>query len=108
MIENGLLSPKLEIDHGYLLTMYCPGCKMLHSIGIDHPNNRQAKWDWDGNVEAPTFSPSIKVHMGWLDKPGIPYICHSFVKAGQWHFLSDCTHDLANSVVDFVAIPENL
>ena len=106
--EDGLLSPRLDVTFGYLLTMYCPGCKMLHSIGVDHPKNTQAKWGWDGDFVNPTFTPSIAVHMPWLDTANRKYICHSFIRAGKWEFLSDCAHDLAGQTVDMVDIPEDL
>jgi hypothetical protein len=58
-------------------------------------------WTWDGNLEAPTLDPSILQY----ESGNIPR-CHSFVKAGQWQFLSDCTHKLANHTVPMVPLPD--
>lgn len=46
---------------------YCPGCKAAHPFtvevydGYTGRQNRQPEpvWDWDGNLESPTFSPSM-------------------------------------------------
>jgi hypothetical protein len=37
------------------LWVFCPGCESLHSID-------PAIWEWDGDLIAPTISPSILVH----------------------------------------------
>lgn len=73
---------------GELVSFWCPGCDEAHTINAKG-------WAWDGNVEAPTFNPSIKVTGGSV--PG--YCCHSFVEAGRIRFLSDCTHNLAGQTV---------
>jgi hypothetical protein len=70
--------------------LYCPGCQDMHAI-----NNT---WEWDGDEEAPTFSPSI-LSMG----PG--QRCHSFVRAGVWEYLTDCDHELAGQRVPMVELP---
>lgn len=80
-------------------------------------------WTFNGNFDAPTFSPSVLVTSGhyapdrpegkkcWCDynadlvaKGEEPsgfecYRCHSFVVDGQMQFLGDCTHALANQTV---------
>lgn len=53
-------------------------------------------WSFNGDLEKPTIEPSILVR-GVRD--GKDYRCHSFVKDGQWQFLGDCTHELANRTV---------
>lgn len=32
--------------------------------------------------------------------------CHSFIKNGQWQFLSDCAHELAGQTVPMVPLPD--
>lgn len=39
---------------------------------IDHPNQSDAQWEWDGNEDAPTLSPSLHAVGIW----------HGFVKGG--------------------------
>lgn len=33
-------------------------------------------------------------------------MCHSFLKAGVWQFLSDCTHAMAGQSVPAVPVPQ--
>ncbi len=97
------LSSKLRsADGGRLIIFFCPGCRKVHGIAVGQgPGPR---WDWDGNADRPTFSPSILVRAIFPpprepdDPPDV--ICHSFVRAGRIEFLSDCTHALAGQTVD--------
>lgn len=100
---------------GTSLYMWCPGCEDVHAVEVAEPASR---WEWDGNLDAPTISPSIKVTgVQWdadisFHKPrhavatGGQTICHSFVKQGHWEFLSDCTHVLVGQTVPMVAVPD--
>ena len=88
------------------LWMWCPGCDDTHRIVF----GTESGWTWDGNTDAPTISPSIVVHShGRLDDNGnyaeTP-TCHSFVHAGHWQYLSDCTHPLAGQTVPMVPLPD--
>jgi hypothetical protein len=84
--------------HGIHIYVWCPGCDNLHCVEVEGGGG--PVWDWDGNLEAPTFSPSILV-----TGPNFPR-CHSFIKAGQWQFLGDCEHALAGQTVPLPPIPE--
>jgi uncharacterized protein DUF6527 len=75
--------------------LWCPGCQEVHGI--------TDLWQFDGNTEQPTISPSILVQGG---RQGSDHVCHSFVKAGRWEFLGDSTHALAGQTVDVVPFPE--
>jgi hypothetical protein len=90
---------------------WCPGCKEPHGVN--------SRWTFNGDSNAPTFSPSVLVRSGhyapsassadcWCTynaaRPGEPAdfecrVCHSFVTDGRIQFLSDCTHDLAGQTV---------
>jgi hypothetical protein len=86
---------------GYMVE--CPGCKIGHILHVNNP--ARPNWDFDGNFDAPTFSPSLLVH--WPDGPGRPMrVCHSFIRNGEWHFLGDCTHALAGRSVPMVPVEE--
>lgn len=80
---------------GERLYLWCPGCDGLHAVEVTEPAKR---WDWNGNLDAPTISPSILVHGSVR--------CHSFVTSGQWVFLGDCEHALAGQTVPMVALPD--
>lgn len=74
---------------------WCPGCDGVHVVTLSRKDG-SPMWTWDGNVDAPTFSPSILVTGGGHDKSR----CHSFVRGGKIEFLGDCTHALAGKTVD--------
>ena len=74
----------------------CPGCGFPHSVYVNtsvHPC-----WTWNGSLDSPTFSPSIKVTYPWGDPP-VDKVCHSFVTDGKIQFLGNCTHSLAGQTV---------
>jgi hypothetical protein len=74
----------------------CPGCGGYHTLRtlLGDPSAR-AMWDFNGNLEKPTFSPSV------LSRHSTPEIvCHSFVREGRIEFLGDCTHELAGQTVE--------
>jgi hypothetical protein len=87
----------LAVEDGYLA--YCSGCKQSHLI--------PSRWQFNGNLEKPTFSPSllIRYHRTILDEHdneinGIDYTCHSFIVDGKWQYCSDSTHALAGQTVE--------
>jgi hypothetical protein len=41
---------------------WCPGCDSLHPFRIRTVDGALPTWEWDGNLEAPTFSPSLLCH----------------------------------------------
>jgi hypothetical protein len=120
------LSKKLRSIEGDRIGFWCPGCDEMHVI-VAAPG----RWTFDGNVDAPTFSPSILVR-GWdfTEKgradyeawcaaghpkregaPGFdsrPTVCHCFVRAGQIQFLGDCTHAAAGKTVELPDFPAGL
>lgn len=94
-----------DVLRGY--RFYCPGCKDYHGVSTNL-DLRGPHWRFDGNLERPTFSPSVRVRGGWVyhddgDATFDPsFFCHFFVQHGRIEYLSDCTHALATSVVDMV------
>lgn len=84
---------------GYLF--WCPGCEMPHGFRVAGAPG-EPTWDFDGNLEVPTFSPSLLVT--WSDPTG-PRRCHLFLQAGQLRFLSDCTHSMAGRTVPLAPWP---
>lgn len=111
--ENGYkrLSPILRgAWNGEVVQFWCPACDDDHNVRVLPPNN----WLWDGNVDAPTFYPSVKTEFlklckdaegrwtgNWVmkDSNPVPMICHSFVENGMIRFLGDCTHEYANQTL---------
>ena len=93
----------------------CPGCKASHYIPTknrEHPN-----WGFNGNLDAPTFTPSILVTSGkyvkdqgeesrkYYEEKNYGGVCHSFVSNGFIQFLTDCTHELKGQTVELPEMP---
>lgn len=111
----GQVSTKLRrAMNGY--THWCPGCGETHVI----PD----RWTFDGNVELPTFSPSVKIagkqcvidELGeWTgewkrgpDGKALDLCCHYILTAGILNYCGDCTHALVGQKVPLPDLPEHL
>jgi hypothetical protein len=81
-------------------TFKCPGCGYHHTPWTEAFED-QSVWGFNGDVDAPTFTPSILFRTG--NSQG-PVVCHSFVTDGKIQFLSDCTHNLAGKTVELPEI----
>jgi len=105
------LSKKLRDAEGGMIMFWCPGCESSHGVWIDRAGH--PVWGYNGNPDAPTFTPSILVtyrhpkgHTN--DNPApvgyngeyVNDICHSYITDGKIQFLGDCTHKLAGQTVD--------
>jgi len=94
------------------LWFVCPGCASrgegwtgLHALPVNGTVQGATKrpfWQFDGNLQAPTLSPSILTGRG--DPQG--FVCHSFLRAGVFEFLGDCTHTYRNQRVPMVPLPD--
>jgi hypothetical protein len=114
------LSKKLRSLADGSLAFWCPGCNEAHRVGVGQ--GAGPRWSFNGNADAPTFSPSVLVRSGHFvpgrgQEPGAcwctynaehpddpdPFTCtccHSFVTDGRIWFLGDCTHALAGQTVE--------
>ena len=89
-----------DVPVGY--HFWCPGCKMGHAVYVDRPSAvNGARWTFNGDMEKPTFTPSLLVR---FPRAGKIEVCHSFVRLGQIMYLTDSTHELAGKTVDLVDI----
>jgi hypothetical protein len=99
------MGEKVSLTSDGIYYFFCPGCESGHGFN--------QKWSFNGNLERPTFSPSILVRgvepitdeeHGLIMSGGYveprPFVCHSFVTDGKIQFLSDCTHKLAGQTMD--------
>lgn len=107
---------KLRVGDGGRVRFLCPGCDEFHSITVGE--GAAPRWGFNGNGDAPTFTPSIlvtgvqflteeqeaRVAAGETIEPD-PLRCHSFVTDGKIRFLADCTHALAGQTVDLPDYP---
>jgi hypothetical protein len=120
------ISRKLRKDDHHGLIYYCQGCEQAHRIEVGN-----GRWTWNGDVENPTFSPSVKVsgrkftpkgeadYQAWAAAgypknadgsmhsfDNAPTVCHTFITNGMVQFLSDCTHELAGQTLPLPDLPE--
>lgn len=103
-------------------THWCPGCMSSHFIPVGAemgPN-----WGFNGNVDAPSFTPSVRIGGNKLvrdaegkwtgewerDAAGnlIPAVCHYFITDGKILFCSDSTHALSGQTIPLPALPSEL
>jgi len=111
--EGFLMSKLVLLDKTYWpqggYGHWCPGCGYGHEINVDSPNASGAKWAYDGNASAPTFSPSINMRWGKFagqketDDGGI---CHYFIRGGMIQYCGDTTHSLSGQTVALPDIPD--
>lgn len=104
------LSKTLRDVEDNALLFWCPGCDMAHRIM--HGTGTGQRWTWNGDVDKPTFQPSVLVQYNHWVPPATPDnpqpgpqtevkdVCHSFVTDGRIQFLTDCTHALAGQTVE--------
>ena len=65
-----ILSKILRADDiGGQLSFMCPGCKEVHIV--KHGDGAGPRWGWNGDVEKPTFAPSILVRGKTLTDKGM-------------------------------------
>lgn len=86
------LSNVEETEHSWLHE--CPGCGSGHAF--------DSRWTFNGNLEKPTFSPSMLVNgPRQKDANGIPSTrCHYYLRGGMIQFLNDCDHELKGQTVE--------
>lgn len=82
----------------------CPGCKQSHILTINNPLGGP-QWTFNGEMENPTFSPSLLV-TSYEGPEHIEIRCHSFIRDGKIQFLEDCTHELKGQTVELPDIAE--
>ncbi len=103
---NIKLSSKLSVcttetsSSGKMLWHYCEGCGKRHLIRVTKSPTGDHVWDWDGDVDLPTFSPSVR-HNNHFE-----HICHYTITKGRVVFHEDSTHPLAGYEVDLPNFPE--
>jgi hypothetical protein len=96
----------------------CPGCALTRDHGskmvvlpVDwtpagyerSPAITAKPWGFNGDLESPTFTPSVLSQWNEYMGEGVPakhHVCHSFIRSGKIQFLDDCTHALAGQTVD--------
>jgi hypothetical protein len=109
----GQVSPFLRrTATGY--SHWCPPCGEMHNI----PDS----WTFDGNLNTPTFNPSVKITGkqtvqddkgewtgDWVRGPdgkALDLCCHYFLHAGVLKYCGDCTHSGKGQNIPLPPLPD--
>ena len=125
----GAMKKKVNGYGGESYRFWCGGCSTHHSYRTKAcdpallPADMEEKWkryhlggpvwQFDGNEESPTFSPSLLVsHSRYLKDAEGEFIprgdgglevekvrCHLYLRKGMVQYLGDCSHSLAGQTV---------
>lgn len=104
---------------------YCPACEEAHAYRTD--GQGKANWTFNGNVEQPSFTPSMRISWGnkvagYEEKFKTGTVCHYFIVTGDAvrqsgrmpdadstrsyiDFCGDSTHAMAGQVVPLPELP---
>jgi|SRR5579872_376919 len=100
-----ILSPVLGQFANGEYAWWCPGCRHAHHVptgGGPHPI-----WQFNGNVDRPSFTPSVR-HFLPADEHGPEgTFCHYIITDGQIGFCGDCTHALNGQTVPMVPLADH-
>ena len=123
----GALGAKLRTVGGGLVAFWCPGCDEAHNLRPRIEGAPSPSWEFNGDGDRPTFSPSVLVTCGhyvssfkpgdscWCtynaehpERPSHAQCgrCHSYVRNGEIQFLADSTHALAGQTVPLPDWPQ--
>ena len=91
----------IEGDGRTLYCFYCPGCRREHPYTVRQDGGHPG-WTFDGNLESPTFTPSLRC----LDGKGGTE-CHLFLTAGKIIYCGDSPHALAGQTIDLPELEED-
>lgn len=88
----------------------CVACKW-HQI----PKRREpgSTWNYNGNPECPTFTPSVNECINPTESPHhnprVPMRrCHYIITNGMIAYCGDCTHEYAGKTVPMIECPEGV
>jgi hypothetical protein len=81
-------------DNLWGYAFFCVGCEHAHVFSI--AGNKI--WTFDGNVEMPTFTPSLL-----NDSPD--QRCHLNLTKGKIQYHLDCSHDMKGKLIDLPEMP---
>ena len=94
-----------RFKNGY--SHWCPACREMHAFAVDAPFENGSKWTFDGNVDCPTFRPSMNISAHDPDD-GFTFRCHYILTAGQIQFCGDSTHELRGQTVQLPPLPPHV
>lgn len=104
-LTNGTPMTKIKLVSGTrgIYSFFCPGCGKYHTINTKDEGYKQPIWGFNGDVDKPTFTPSLAVlSVTNIANEYREMRCHSFIRDGKIQYLSDCDHALAGQTIDMI------
>lgn len=95
---------KVKIHKAGVYEIHCPGCDHLHNVFTNAYKEPGPKWYFNGDMDKPTFSPSLLNRRDPGEGGVFGYVCHSFIKNGRIEFFHDSTHALKGKTVELPEI----
>jgi hypothetical protein len=87
-----------------------------HFINTNIPNHLNAQWNFNGDLEKPTFTPSMLERSGYFVDSNLKgdeewlkansYQCHFVITDGNIYFCDDCSHDLKGQTIELLEIKD--
>lgn len=90
---------RLEHAKDDYLWIWCAACNTHHAVSVTGSH----KWEWNGSLEKPTLTPSVKV--SYYEGEQVTTICHYMLIDGQQEFCADSTHAFAGKTVPLEDMP---
>jgi hypothetical protein len=97
---------------------WCPACRQIHVFNVEQPTRAYpefnikggVRWTFDGNLEQPTFAPSMLISTGGWKRPDGSTVqrrtvCHYHLQGGVLKYCADSPHALAGKNVALPEIP---
>ena len=104
-IEKGLGYVQCAMEDATHVSLSLPGPTGLLTLPVIRSGTRDGTGcsTWNGSTEAPTLRPSVLTQYDGADRS---WRCHSWITDGAAQFLSDCSHDMANTRVALLDVDE--
>lgn len=85
---------------------WCPACNEPHGIAVTQRNRNGAVWTFNGNLDCPTFAPSVRCFITDPDTGQQETLCHYFITGGMIIFCGDNPHALNGQTVELPDWPK--
>jgi hypothetical protein len=71
------------------------------------PVKEERVWQFDGNFDCPTFSPSVRHFLTDPETKQEKTTCHYIIEKGMIKYQGDCEHKLSGQTIPMQNIPED-
>lgn len=92
LLKNAIDGEGKDIPGMY--EFHCPGCAKSHHVWTGQAQQFRHTWQFNGNFDSPTFSPSLLIDQSKPERR-----CHFFIENGHIKYLDDCHHGLRGKIV---------